>query len=71
MMKFAWCMLMLLSSIIVTRCENDITALVTEKVYFDVEIEGELAGRVEIGLFGSTSPKTVTNFVGLANHEVG
>lgn len=27
-------------------------------------------GRIVIGLFGSTSPKTVRNFVGLANHEV-
>lgn len=45
-------------------------ALVTEKVYLDLQVEGQSAGRVVIGLFGSTCPKTVRNFVGLANHEV-
>ena len=45
-------------------------ALVTEKVYLDLSMGGEYAGRIEIGLFGATSPKTVRNFVGLANHEV-
>lgn len=45
-------------------------ALVTEEVYLDLEIEGQVAGRVVIGLFGSTSPKTVKNFVALATHEV-
>ncbi len=49
---------------------EDAGALVTEKVYLDLELEGEFAGRVVIGLFGSTSPKTVRNFVGLSNHEV-
>ncbi len=45
-------------------------ALVTEMVFMDLEIEGSAAGRVEIGLFGGTAPKTVKNFVALANHEV-
>ena len=45
-------------------------ALVTEKVYLDVEVEGAPPARVIIGLFGATSPKTVRNFVALANHEV-
>ncbi len=45
-------------------------ALVTEMAYMDMEIEGSHAGRVEIGLFGGTAPKTVRNFVALANHEV-
>lgn len=44
-------------------------ALVTEKVFLDLEVEGHVE-RVIIGLFGSTSPKTVRNFVGLADHEV-
>lgn len=46
------------------------SAIVTEKIYLDLEIEGEAAGRVVIGLFGATAPKTVRNFVALATHEV-
>ena len=45
-------------------------ALVTDRVYLDLEIEGEPAGRVVIGLFGATSPFTVRNFIALATHEV-
>ena len=45
-------------------------AIVTEQVYLDLEIDGEAAGRVTIGVFGATSPKTVRNFVALAKHEV-
>merc|ERR1711977_44244 len=44
---------------------------VTKKVYFDISIGGEAAGRVEIGLFGSTVPKTVDNFVELAKKPKG
>ena len=46
-------------------------AVVTEMVYLDLEIEGDAAGRVVVGLFGATNPKTVRNFVALATHEVG
>lgn len=45
---------------------------VTNIVYFDISIGDEPAGRVEIGLFGKTVPKTVENFVQLATrHEKG
>merc|ERR1712202_114542 len=44
---------------------------VTHKVWFDISIEGEAAGRIEIGLFGKTVPKTVENFVQLANNPEG
>merc|ERR1712033_134469 len=39
---------------------------VTNKVWFDVSVGGEAIGRIEIGLFGKTVPKTVENFVQLA-----
>merc|ERR1712179_757033 len=40
--------------------------LVTDKVYFDITIGGEEVGRIEIGLFGKTVPKTAKNFKELA-----
>lgn len=46
-------------------------AKVTEKVYFDITIDGKDIGRMVIGLFGKTAPKTVKNFYTLATigHE--
>ncbi|KAH0791586.1 Peptidyl-prolyl cis-trans isomerase CYP19-4 [Histomonas meleagridis] len=35
---------------------------ITSTVYFDIEIGGEKAGRIEIGLFGDVVPKTTENF---------
>merc|ERR1711894_8605 len=43
--------------------------LVTKKVFFDIEIGGQAAGRIEIGLFGEAVPKTVDNFYTLAQRE--
>lgn len=45
--------------------------LVTHKVWFDMTLSGFDIGRIEIGLFGNTVPKTVENFVALANHDKG
>uniref|UniRef100_A0A914VIP4 Peptidyl-prolyl cis-trans isomerase n=1 Tax=Plectus sambesii TaxID=2011161 RepID=A0A914VIP4_9BILA len=44
---------------------------VTDKVYFDVKIGDEKVGRIVIGLFGKTVPKTVENFVELAKKPEG
>ena len=44
---------------------------VTQKVYFDIEIDGEAAGRITFGMFGNTVPKTVKNFATLADGSAG
>lgn len=46
-------------------------AEVTETVYFDIDIDGNDAGRIEMGLYGSTVPKTVENFKQLCLKEKG
>lgn len=44
---------------------------VTNKVYFDIKIGDQEAGRIVIGLFGDVVPKTVKNFVELAKGTQG
>lgn len=44
---------------------------VTDKVFFDITVDGEDAGRIILGLYGNTVPKTVKNFVELSNMTPG
>ena len=44
---------------------------VTDRVYFDISIGGEPAGRLVMGLLGNAAPKTVRNFRELATGENG
>lgn len=51
--------------------KDPLSAKITSKVFFDVSIGGETAGRIVIGLFGEDLPKTVENFEKLATGELG
>ncbi|KAL4547121.1 hypothetical protein Ndes2526B_g07906 [Nannochloris sp. 'desiccata'] len=42
---------------------------VTQKVFFDMSIDGEPVGRIVLGLFGNELPKTTANFAALASGE--
>ena len=44
---------------------------ITNRVFLDIEIGGEAAGRIEIGLFGDTVPMTAENFRALCTGEKG
>lgn len=44
---------------------------VTQKVYFDIAVNGKTAGRLVLGLFGKDVPRTAANFAALASGEKG
>jgi len=59
----------ILSACIAASQASDLT--VTQKAYFDIAIDGTDVGRIVIGLFGKTAPKTATNFAVLSEGTKG
>ena len=51
--------------------EDPAAAKISHKVYFDMAVNGQPAGRVVLGLFGEDVPKTAENFRALCTGEKG
>merc|ERR1711872_310656 len=65
------CWLVVLISSFMSRSVEASAPKVTDKVWFDISIGGVATERIEIGLFGDVVPKTVKNFVELAQKPEG
>merc|ERR1711966_208646 len=66
-----WGIISLLSVLFSMAFASEPLDTVSEKVYFDISIDNEPAGRIVFGLFGNTVPKTVKNFATLCDGSAG
>ncbi len=65
-MKICVCLLLVVGLALADTLDE-----VTSTVYFDIEVDGEDAGRITFGLFGKSVPKTAENFRALCTGEKG
>ena len=61
----------LLIASLVGLAAADPLAEVTQKCYFDIEVDGQAEGRIVFGLFGDVVPKTTKNFATLCEGTAG
>jgi peptidylprolyl isomerase len=66
---FLPCFLLMMAT--TTMADSPSNGTVTHKVFFDITIDGQPAGRVVMGLFGADVPKTAENFRALCTGEKG
>jgi len=79
MRRFSWttralgvATLLLIGFIVVAQSQDSKKGpKVTHRVWFDIKIGSDNVGRVEIGVFGKTVPKTAENFIELAKRAKG
>ncbi|KAK6630106.1 hypothetical protein RUM43_005053 [Polyplax serrata] len=65
------CVLVILGTSLCSANDAKKGPKVTDKVWFDIKIGDENVGRIEIGVFGKTVPKTAENFIQLAKKPKG
>ena len=62
----------LISTLIAACCAaSDPLAEITERVYFDIQIDSADQGRIVFGLYGNEVPKTAANFATLCDGSAG
>jgi len=63
--------ILFIASLVLGQSKSPRGPIITNKIFFDIKIGDEDIGRIEMGLYGKTTPKTAENFRALATGEQG